>query len=163
MWYITNDWKTIWQFYFWDHFGDGWNCLDLLVYIMIIVTTIGYISGMGKQVIIFVLWHIFHIVYKSLQIVASVSVLLATFDILYFLRGSTELSLVLGVMSSIFINIWSFLLILGILVTDMFICNFTVNWMNIVSCWVSLWFFILWILIHLHSSKHFCSLLEWEF
>eukprot|EP00494_Astrolonche_serrata_P022094 UN22350 len=52
---------------------------------------------------------------STLRLLSTGGLLTSTFNLLYFLRGSSEVSLVVTIMLAIFVNIWSFLVILGTL------------------------------------------------
>eukprot|EP00494_Astrolonche_serrata_P033409 UN33678 len=49
---------------------------------------------------------------QTLRIITGVSLFFSTFNLLYYLRGNDEVSLVVTIMGNIFFNIWSFMLIL---------------------------------------------------
>eukprot|EP00494_Astrolonche_serrata_P022504 UN22761 len=67
------------------HFGDVWNIMDLLVLMLIYGTTICYWSGVDYQI---------------LRFVSSVSLFVSTFDVLYYLRGNDDVSLVVTIMGT---------------------------------------------------------------
>eukprot|EP00494_Astrolonche_serrata_P024779 UN25039 len=82
---------------FMSHFGDVWNIMDFLVLTLIYGTVLCYCIGVEHQI---------------LRVITGVSLFMSTFNLLYYLRGSDEVSLVVTIMGNIFFNIWSFMLIL---------------------------------------------------